>query len=99
MLKNNPLIELASHTFSHYYALEEGQTITQFESDIRTAKEENKKIGLILFLLFSQEIRFPANTRKYVLIVVLRIYEVMKRVCSIDLNQPLQSLITDAYFV
>lgn len=43
MLKNNPLIELASHTFSHYYALEEGQTITQFESDIRTAKEENKK--------------------------------------------------------
>lgn len=46
MLKKNPFVELASHTFSHYYALEEGQTISQFEYDLRKAKEENKKNGI-----------------------------------------------------
>ncbi len=64
MLKNNPLIELASHTFSHYYALEEGQTITQFESDIKTAKEENKKNGIDTVSIIFPRNQIPREYKK-----------------------------------
>ena len=30
--------EIASHTFSHYYTLEDGQTLEQFESDLKAQK-------------------------------------------------------------
>lgn len=32
-------VELASHTFSHYYCLEDGQTLEQFESDIEQVRK------------------------------------------------------------
>lgn len=32
-------MEIGSHTFSHYYCLEEGQTIEQFESDLLAAQK------------------------------------------------------------
>lgn len=56
ILKKNPLVELGSHTFSHYYALEEGQTIGQFEADIKTAQEEANKMNVSL-----KTIIFPRN--------------------------------------
>ena len=46
-------IELGSHTFSHYYCWEEGQTIGQFEDDIkmavRVAKEKGYELKSIVF--------------------------------------------------
>lgn len=56
MLQENPLVELASHTFSHYYALEDGQTMEQFEADIRTAHSEACKSGIE-----QKSIIFPRN--------------------------------------
>ena len=55
-LKNNTLVELASHTFSHYYALEDGQTIEQFNSDIKASIDSAKVHGLNL-----KSIIFPRN--------------------------------------
>ncbi len=39
IIREHPVHELGSHTFSHYYCLEEGQTIEQFEADIRMAQK------------------------------------------------------------
>ncbi|MDN3434315.1 polysaccharide deacetylase family protein [Pseudoalteromonas sp. APC 3356] len=33
-IQNSPKQEFASHTFSHYYALEQGQCIEEFKSDM-----------------------------------------------------------------
>lgn len=38
LLKKYPSHEIASHTFSHYYCLEEGQNVDDFDADIRAAK-------------------------------------------------------------
>lgn len=40
--------EIATHTYSHYYTLEEGQTLAQFEEDIRLALHlaQNKRISV-----------------------------------------------------
>lgn len=49
-LKGNQLIELASHTLSHYYCLEEGQNIKAFEADIEKAQEKGEgKLRSIIF--------------------------------------------------
>ncbi|MDQ6889646.1 MAG: polysaccharide deacetylase family protein [Bacteroidota bacterium] len=37
MIKNTPYQEIGTHTFSHYYTLEEGQNYQQFKSDLQTA--------------------------------------------------------------
>ena len=55
-LQKNPLVELGSHTFSHFYALEDGQTIDEFKVDIVKAQIEAKEKGLIL-----KSIIFPRN--------------------------------------
>ena len=55
-LQHNPLVELGSHTFSHYYALEDGQTIDEFKVDIDRAQSEASNKGLIL-----KSIIFPRN--------------------------------------
>ncbi len=36
-IKNTPYQEIGTHTYSHYYTLEEGQTYQQFKSDLKTA--------------------------------------------------------------
>lgn len=36
-IKNTPYQEIGTHTFSHYYALEEGQTYQQFKRDLEAA--------------------------------------------------------------
>jgi len=48
--------EIATHTFSHYYCLEEGQTIEAFKSDIETAMQVAKKYAIHL-----QSLVFPRN--------------------------------------
>ena len=42
---DTPHQELATHTFSHYYCLEDGQTPGDFESDLRSALHAAKKYG------------------------------------------------------
>jgi peptidoglycan/xylan/chitin deacetylase (PgdA/CDA1 family) len=37
LIKNTPYQEIGTHTFSHYYALEEGQTYRQFKKDLESA--------------------------------------------------------------
>ena len=60
-------VEVASHTFSHYYCWEEGQTIEQFESDIKTAIKVAKAKGICL-----KSIVFPRN----------QVFDEYLRVCS-----------------
>ena len=49
-------VEVASHTFSHYYCWEKGQTAEQFEEDMRLASKLAKDKGLSLY-----SIVFPRN--------------------------------------
>ena len=49
-LANNSNVELASHTFSHYYCLEKGQTVEQFNEDLALAEKMSlKKYTSIIF--------------------------------------------------
>ena len=48
--------EVASHTFSHYYCLEEGQNIEDFREDIKAAKNIAAKKEIVL-----KSIAFPRN--------------------------------------
>lgn len=52
-IKKYPNQEIATHTFSHYYCLEEGPVLKNFEDDLNlalsTAKEQNIIISSIVF--------------------------------------------------
>ena len=48
--------EIASHTFSHYYCLEQGQSILDFEADLRAAKEVAALLDMDI-----QSLVFPRN--------------------------------------
>lgn len=52
-LKKQPGIEIGTHTYSHYYCWEEGQTTDQFDADInmacKVAKENGIKINSIVY--------------------------------------------------
>lgn len=56
LIKLVPNQEIASHTFSHYYCLEPGQSLSEFEEDIETALLVAKSRGVIL-----NSIVFPRN--------------------------------------
>lgn len=53
---NTPHQELATHTFSHYYCLEEGQTADEFEHDLKAAIKAARKFDGKL-----KSIVFPRN--------------------------------------
>ena len=55
-IKQYPDQEIASHTFSHYYCLEEGQTIDDFREDIRAAVTIALKNDIII-----KSVVFPRN--------------------------------------
>lgn len=55
-IKNTPGMEIATHTFSHYYCWEDGQGIDHFDADIAKAKEKASKDGIEL-----KSIIFPRN--------------------------------------
>ena len=48
--------EIGSHTFSHYYCKEKGQTFTQFDADLKSARRIAEVNGIQL-----QSIVFPRN--------------------------------------
>lgn len=56
LLKKYDNIEIGTHTYSHYFCWEKGQTIEEFESDIKKAVEVAKENGLEL-----KSIVFPRN--------------------------------------
>jgi peptidoglycan/xylan/chitin deacetylase (PgdA/CDA1 family) len=56
LISKSPNQEIASHTFSHYYCLEEGQTIESFEADLIRNIEIAQRSGIQL-----QSIVFPRN--------------------------------------
>ena len=66
LIKSNPNQEIASHTFSHYYCLEDGQDIECFEADLIAAIEAGKKNGITI-----ESLVFPRNqhNKKYLDIV------------------------------
>jgi peptidoglycan/xylan/chitin deacetylase (PgdA/CDA1 family) len=51
-----PLQEIATHTFSHYYCLEDGQTAAEFAADLQSARAIAAARGIEL-----QSIVFPRN--------------------------------------
>lgn len=48
--------EIATHTYCHYYCMEDGQTLEQFESDLKMAKKLAENIGVTI-----KSIVFPRN--------------------------------------
>ena len=48
--------EMATHTYSHYYCLENGQTLSQFKQDLKKSKELSSKFDVIL-----KSLVFPRN--------------------------------------
>lgn len=56
MLKNTEGIEVATHTYCHYYCWEKGQTIEQFDTDIKKAVEVAQRNCVEL-----RSIVFPRN--------------------------------------
>ncbi|SDC70420.1 polysaccharide deacetylase family protein [Niabella drilacis] len=55
-IRRHPEQEIASHTFSHYYCLEDGQTLEDFQEDLQMAQSVAQSDGLILTSLV-----FPRN--------------------------------------
>lgn len=51
-----PFQEISTHTFSHYYCLEEGQTKFQFKRDLQTSKDIHEKNNVPM-----KSIVFPRN--------------------------------------
>jgi hypothetical protein len=56
LISSFPGQEIATHTFSHYYCLEKGQTIEQFEDDIFAAIKTGERNGFKIVSLV-----FPRN--------------------------------------
>lgn len=55
-IQSVPYQEIATHTFSHYYCNESGQTVEQFKADLKAAVEIAKDKGIEL-----KSIVFPKN--------------------------------------
>ncbi|MEP6711023.1 MAG: hypothetical protein ABJA37_01340 [Ferruginibacter sp.] len=62
LIQSTPNQEIGTHTFCHYYCLEEGQKIEDFEQDLRSAINIAAKRGITL-----RSIIFPRNqvNKKY----------------------------------
>ena len=56
MIQSTKKQEVATHTYSHYYCLEKGQTIDQFEADINQASKIAQKFSVAL-----KSLVFPRN--------------------------------------
>ena len=56
LIKNDPEQEIGTHTFSHYYCLEPGQTVNQFKEDLQCAINVANLNGIQLTSLI-----FPRN--------------------------------------
>jgi hypothetical protein len=56
LIQDQPQHEISTHTFSHFYCLEKGQTKTDFEDDIKAAIAIAEKEGITI-----ESIVFPRN--------------------------------------
>ncbi|MCP4442327.1 MAG: polysaccharide deacetylase family protein [Aureispira sp.] len=56
LIEQYPEQEVATHTFAHYYCLEEGQTVEEFEADMEAAKQAAKRQNIEL-----KSLVFPRN--------------------------------------
>lgn len=56
MIRNTKNQELGSHSFSHYYCNEEGQTVDQFRADLQAAQKAAAAYGVTL-----RSLVFPRN--------------------------------------
>ena len=56
LILSTPNQELASHTFSHYYCNEPGQTASQFREDLKAAQRVAQNFGVVL-----KSLVFPRN--------------------------------------
>ncbi len=56
LIAATPNQEIATHTYSHYYCLEEGQDVTSFSDDLLAAREAGKQLGCAIRTLV-----FPQN--------------------------------------
>lgn len=56
MIRETPFQELGTHTFSHYYCLEEGQTGQDFQADLQAAIRAGDEFGCKI-----ESIVFPRN--------------------------------------
>lgn len=56
LIKQYPGQEIGTHTFSHYYCLEDGQTETEFEADLNAAIQVAKEAGI-----GTESLIFPRN--------------------------------------
>jgi peptidoglycan/xylan/chitin deacetylase (PgdA/CDA1 family) len=68
-IKNRKAHEIATHTYCHYYCLEPGQTIAQFEEDLKVAVSVAKNNNVTL-----KSIVFPRNQYNKDYIEVCRKY-------------------------
>ena len=55
-IRQFPGQEIGTHTFSHYYCLEEGQTVDEFRADLRAAFATAERLGIEL-----KSLVFPRN--------------------------------------
>jgi peptidoglycan/xylan/chitin deacetylase (PgdA/CDA1 family) len=58
LIRSYPHQEIATHTFSHYYCLEEGQTAEDFDADLERAIEVAAERGITI-----KSIVYPRNQR------------------------------------
>jgi len=56
LILDTPGQEIGTHTFSHYYCLEDGQDVTAFRADLQAAKHAAQRFGVAL-----RSIVFPRN--------------------------------------
>lgn len=56
MIRQHPQHEIGTHTFSHYYCLEPGQTLEAFRADLEMAIQVGKENGINI-----QSLVFPRN--------------------------------------
>lgn len=68
-IKNKGIHEIATHTYCHYYCLEAGQTVTQFEEDLKVAifvaKNSNVTLKSIVFPRNQYDEDYIEVCRKY----------------------------------
>jgi hypothetical protein len=55
-IQKTPYQEIGTHTYSHYYCLEEGQTLASFKADLEKSIELAKQMGIDL-----KSLVFPRN--------------------------------------
>jgi peptidoglycan/xylan/chitin deacetylase (PgdA/CDA1 family) len=56
LIKQYPGQEIGTHTFSHYYCLEAGQTKTEFQADLQAANKAAQQVGIE-----NKSLVFPRN--------------------------------------